>query len=116
MTVERRVDAADALGDRRVGGEERFEEAGRAREEHVLGFEFGGRGFAARAGEPGDLAEGRGEAERIAGELDGGSVGEILALTRDRGLDEAGEEDAPEPDEDDHQARDGQRQGVVLAA
>ena len=114
MPVESRVDAADTLGDRRVRGEERLKEASRAREEHMLGFEFRGRSFAARAGEPGDLAEGRSEAERIAGELDRGGIGEILALTGDRGLDDAREEDTTEADEHDHEAGDGQGPEVVL--
>ena len=115
MSVERRVDATDTLGDRRVGGEERLQEAGRAREEHVLGFKFRGGSLALRAGQTSDFFQRRGEAERVTGELDRGGVREVFALTRDRGLDHAGEEDAPEPDQHDDEAGDGQRPEVILA-
>ena len=70
----------------------------------MLGFEFRGGGFALRTGEPGDLAEGRGEAERVARELDRRGIGEILTLARDRGLDDLAEKDAPGADEQHHDA------------
>ena len=116
VSVKRRVDAPDTLIDRGMRGEERFKEARGAREEHVLGLQFGRRGFALRAGEPGDFFQRRGEAERITGELHRGGIGEVFALTGDRGLDEARKEDAAEPDEHHDESGDGHGPGVVLAA
>ena len=66
-----------------------------------------------------DFLEGAGETQRVARELDGGGVGEVLALPRDGGLDDAREEDAAEAEDDDHRAGDHHRDadlGAVATA
>jgi hypothetical protein len=116
---EARVEAADALGERRVGGEERVEAAGQsAREEEVAGL----RGIRAhQIGallEAPDLLERARDALRVAGELDRRGVGEELALPAHRGLDHVAEEGAEEADhrEADADRQHGEARVVAVAA
>ena len=138
LTVEGRVDAADTLLQGRVRREEAVPETGGRAEEQVLGLGLGeaevggavvlvfllvsiaGRTSRRRGGGAArDFLEGAGETQRVARELDGGGVGEVLALPRDGGLDDAREEDAAEAEDNDHRAGDHHRDadlGAVAAA
>ena len=113
--VERRIDTTDTFENRRVRREKRLHETTRGGEEQMLGFEVGFGSLPTRPREAGDLLQGRGQPERIARELDRGGVGEVFALPGDRSLDELREEDAAQADQDDHEADECQRQGVLLA-
>ena len=95
FAVPRRVNGADAVGDRRMRGheaEERFAQA--VAEKHVaqvgrvLGFELRTKTVAA------DFLERAGKAAGIARKLHGRGVGEKFALPADGGLDQPAEENA----------------------
>ncbi|MFM1945530.1 MAG: hypothetical protein RI897_4512 [Verrucomicrobiota bacterium] len=82
--------------------------------EEVTGF-GGAGGVEFGAGEESaDFLEGAGESVRVAGELDGGGVGEELPLSGDGALDEATGENADTTDGDEAEAEEGE--GVFAAA
>ena len=94
VAVERGIDPADPLDQRRMGGEGPQEMADGVAEEQVARL-LGLGGVDARPlGQGADLLEGAGDPVRIARELHGRRVGQELALAAHRGLDQVAEEDA----------------------
>src|SRR5262249_1007371 len=102
LPVPVRVDAADAVVERWVRREQArdslFQQ--RVREAHVAHFADVGVIQVRALFESADLSERAGDAVRVARELDGAGIGQVLALPRHRGLDQVAEE-GPRPPEDE---------------
>ena len=105
LAVEAGLDGADPFLDGRVRGPETSEHGAETLGEKkvadggtFLGREGGAHGIA------GDFFEGAADAGGVAGELDGGGVGQKFALAGDGGLDEAPEEIADVADDQEAEA------------
>src|SRR6185369_5955931 len=102
---ELRVDAPDALRDRRVRGEQAREpHAYRLAEEHVRDLLGVAAGDIRAGGGGADLVERAGDAIGVARELHARGVGEEFALARHRRLDEARGEEPDVTDEEEREA------------
>jgi len=103
--VEDGFDGADALGEGWVGGPDAAEHGAETLGEKEMADGGAFRGLERGAeGESADFLERAAEAGGVAGELDGGGVGEEFALTGDCGLDEAAEEIADVADDEEAEA------------
>src|SRR5262245_30341048 len=100
LTIPRGVNGFDAVGNGRMGGHEAEKRCADAvAEEHVAGLFGLGRIYMGAEAVAANFLERAREAGGVAGELDGGSVGEEFTLAADGGLNEAAKEDAEPADQ-----------------
>ena len=78
-----------------------------------FGFWIGDLGSAGGAA---DFLQSFGDAVGVAGELDGGGVGEEFALAGNSGLDEAGEENADAADDEESDADEDDGEAAAVAS
>jgi hypothetical protein len=115
LSLERRIESQNAVGERWMRCEGRRRHKPDPIAEVQMAGDFGVRGLQLRTAVASNPFQRPGDAERVAGELNGRGVGQVFALSGNGGFDQPSEDDADPADDVKTDAEDQQRQDETAA-